>query len=415
VRLAGLQKRLAYRGLKMSKHSNISKGKVKPKSLDTLTVHTSDAPDYNAGAVIPPIYQTSTFNYPEEYSEAREQGVVHLYTRLGNPTLTLAAQGVAMLEGAERGRVFSSGMAAISTGLLSLLRGGDEIVALDELYGSSIALMRDYLPHWGVHVKWVPAGESSNIMEMVGERTKVLYMETPTNPTLRVHDIALWSKAAKSVGAILVVDNTFATPVNQNPISLGANLVAHSATKYLSGHSDLVAGVLVGSEKHFVDVDNIAACLGGVLDPMGAFLLSRGLKTLGVRMKRHNENGRAVSDDLDGHPKIDRIHYPGRYSREEEKIVGRQMQGRGGMVTIELKGGLKAAHKLMHRLKYFHSATSLGSVGSLVCLPLETSHHQLSPEERASRGIVDGMVRLSLGIEDPSDLISDLREALSGV
>jgi cystathionine beta-lyase/cystathionine gamma-synthase len=399
----------------MSKGSKGSKKQVKPKSLDTIAVHSSDAMDFNAGAVVAPIYQTSTFNYPDEYSEAREKGVVHLYTRLGNPTLSLAAKTVAEFEGAEKGRVFSSGMAAISTAMLALLKEGDEIVALDELYGSSIAILRDYLPHWGVNVKWVPAGQSNKIMDIVTDRTKLLHMETPTNPTLRVHDIALWSMAAKSVGAALMVDNTFATPINQKPIDLGADLVVHSATKYLGGHSDLVAGVLVGSEKLFEPVDNMAACLGGVLDPMGAFLLTRGMKTLGLRVRRHNENGKAVSEDLEGHPRLDRIHFPGRYSRDEERIAARQMKGRGGMLTLELKGGVKAAHKFMHKLDLFHSATSLGSVGSLVCLPLETSHHQLSPEERASRGIVDGMVRLSLGIEDPADLIADIRRALSSL
>jgi cystathionine gamma-synthase len=238
-------------------------------------------------------------------------------------------------------------------------------------------------------------------------------MESPTNPTLRVHDIGLWAKAAKSVGAMLMVDNTFATPINQKPLTLGATLVAHSATKYLSGHSDIVAGAIVGPEKHIVSIDCMSAILGGVLDPVAAFLLARGMKTLVLRVNRHNENGRAMAEELSRHHLVEQVYYPGSHSKEEDRLASFQMCGRGGMVTIVVKGGVKAAHKFMHGLKLFHQATSLGSVESLVCLPLETSHHQLSPEERARRGIVDGMVRLSLGIEDASDLIADVNSALS--
>lgn len=393
----------------------ISKDKEKALGMDTLAVHSGEAPDYNAGSVIPPIYQTSTFHFPEEFSEAAGKGEVYLYTRHGNPTLKLTAKTVAALEGAEGGRVFSSGMAALSAVFLTYLKPRDEVVALDALYGNTLALLHDLSTGWGVRVKWVSSAESPRVSDFVGPRTKLLVMESPTNPTLRVHDIGAWVRAAHGVDAHLLVDNTFATPVNQNPLRLGADLVMHSATKYLSGHSDVIAGALAGPESILTRVDHMALSLGGTLDPLAAFLLSRGMKTVGLRVRRHNENGAAVAREIPNHPRVEGVSYPGTHSDDEEVLARRQMRGRGGMVSIIVKGGAGGAHRFMQGLKLVHPASSLGGVESLASVPAETSHRQLSQRERERRGIPNGMVRLSLGIEDTADLLADLRAGLSSI
>ncbi len=386
------------------------------RGIDTWLVHGAEARDLNAGSVVPPIYQTTTFHYPGQYSEAAPpRGKVHLYTRLENPTTTQVARVVAGLEGAEAARVYASGMGALSAAIFSSLRQGDEVVALDELYGNTLTLLRDDLPRFGVRLHWVPGQDSSRVEEFVTPRTRLVVLESPTNPTLEVHDLRTWAKAAHSVGALFLVDNTFATPVNQTPLSWGADLVMHSATKYLAGHSDVMAGALAGSRPRMEGVRHLSETLGATLDPLGAFLLARGLKTLGLRMRRHNENGRAVAEDLEDHPKVLRVHYPGSRSATQEAICRRQMKGRGGMVSVVVRGGLNGAHRFMRGLGLVHRASSLGGVESLASLPVETSHRQLSPEDRRARGIDDGMVRISLGIEDPADLIADLRHALGSV
>ena len=390
-------------------------GRKPPRGIDTWLVHGAEAQDLNAGSVVPPIYQTTTFHYPGQYSEAKPRGKVHLYTRLENPTTTQVARVVAGLEGAEAARVYASGMAALSAAILSSLREGDEVVALDELYGNTLTLLGEDLPRFGIRVHWVPGGDSSRVEEFVTPRTRLLVLESPTNPTLEVHDLRTWAEAAHKVGALFLVDNTFATPVNQSPISWGADLVMHAATKYLAGHSDVMAGALAGSRRRLEGVRHLSETLGATLDPLGAFLLARGLKTLGLRMRRHNENGRAVSEDLRDHPQVLRVHYPGSRSAVQEAICRRQMKGRGGMVSLVVRGGLGGAHRFMRSLRLVHRASSLGGVESLASLPVETSHRQLSPEARRARGIDDGMVRISLGIEDPADLIADLRHALASV
>ncbi len=388
------------------------RGRRASHALDTLAVHSGDAPDLNAGAVVPPIYQTTTFRFPAEFSEAREKGEVHLYTRHRNPSQSRAAEAIATLEGAEAGRVFSSGMAALSSVFFSLLRAGDEVVALEDLYGNTFSLLRELSERWHLSVRWVRAEESASVDQIVTPKTRLLLLESPTNPTLRVHDLDRWARAAAAVGAPLVVDNTFATPVNQRPLAHGATLVMHSATKYLGGHSDVIAGALVGSSAMLEGMDTMFHSLGGSLDPFAAFLLSRGIKTVGLRVHRQNETGRAVAEELARHPRVGRVCYPGSASAEEERIAARQMSGRGGMVSIVLQGGAPAAHRFMHALTLVQPASSLGGVESLASVPAETSHRQLTPEERQRRGIDDGMVRLSFGIEDPADLLADLREAL---
>lgn len=386
-----------------------------PWKFDTVAVHGANQPDLNAGSIIPPVYQTATYHYPAAFSEARAPGKVHLYTRVDNPNHTQAAEVVRRLEGAEAGLVFASGMAALSAAILGHLRQGDEILALEDLYGNTGTLLRDELPRFGISVRWVPSSQSSEVEKFLSPRSKLLLVESPTNPTLRVHDLAHWAEAAHGGGALLLVDNTFASPVNQLPISLGADLVMHSATKSLGGHSDLVAGVLVGRSDLLTRLHPFAYTLGATLDPWAAFLLIRGIKTLPLRVQRQNANARAVIDEMRRHPKVEQVCYPGSASADEERLAARQMSGRTGMVSIVVQGGREGARRFMGALRLVHPASSLGGVESLASMPVDTSHRQFSVQELARRGIGEGMVRLSLGVEDAADLVSDLRQALEKV
>ncbi|HKV90607.1 MAG TPA: aminotransferase class V-fold PLP-dependent enzyme, partial [Thermoplasmata archaeon] len=264
----------------------------------TRAVHAAQRPDANAGAVVFPIYQTSTYRYPAEFSEARESGDVHLYTRLDNPTQEVAAESVRTLEGAESARVFGSGMGAISSTLLTLLSPGDEVVALEDLYGGTLDLLRELLPRYGVRVRWVSALAAGSPEEVVTRATRLVYLESPTNPLLRVHDIRRWADAAHSAGALAVLDNTIATPINQRPLELGIDLVLHSASKALGGHSDIIAGAVAGRAELLERIDRTHKVLGSALDPFAAFLLTRGMKTLAVRVARQNENGQRVAAAL---------------------------------------------------------------------------------------------------------------------
>ena len=381
----------------------------------TSLVHGARRPDLNAGAVVPPIYQTTTFHYPREFSDASDGLRPYLYTRNENPTLEVAAEIVRSLEGAEDARVFGSGMGAISAVLLSFLSAGDEVVALADLYGGTLGLLDTLLPRLGVTVRWVSDEESSSPDSVVSTATRVVLLESPTNPRLRLHDLRRWSEAADAAGALVVVDNTFATPINQRPLALGADLVVHSGSKYLGGHSDLMAGVVCGSATLMDKIETTRVELGSVLDPMAAFLLTRGLRTLAVRMARHNDNGRRMADVLAAHPQIRQVDYPGRSGGEQEEIAARQMTGRGGLVTVVVEGGRPGAHRLLRELRLVHVASSLGGVESLASLPVETSHRQLPAAELARRGIEAGTVRFSFGIEEPDDLVRDLNEGLAAL
>ncbi|HEV2316576.1 MAG TPA: aminotransferase class I/II-fold pyridoxal phosphate-dependent enzyme [Thermoplasmata archaeon] len=380
----------------------------------TRAVHAGRRPDLNAGAIAPPIVQTSTFHFPAENSESRDGGGVYLYTRHDNPTQEVAAEILRSLEGAESARVFGSGMGAITTTLLALLRSGDEVVALESLYGGTVGLLTDLLPRMGVNVRLVTDDEAADPERCVTESTKVVYVESPTNPTLRVHDLAAWARAADRVGAISVVDNTFATPVLQSPLAMGMDLVIHSGTKYLGGHSDLIAGAVAGPR---ILIDRIRAThivVGSVLDPFAAFLLARGMRTLPLRVQRQTETAARLVEELQRIPAVERVCYPGIGSEAEAAIVARQMRGRGGMLSFVVRGGLGAAREVLGRFRLIQAASSLGGVESLASLPRETSHALLSPEERQRRGIAEGMIRLSVGIEESEDLVRDLAQALHG-
>ncbi|HEV8049170.1 MAG TPA: aminotransferase class I/II-fold pyridoxal phosphate-dependent enzyme [Thermoplasmata archaeon] len=381
----------------------------------TRAVHAGARDDANAGAVVFPIYQTSNFHFPAAFSEARDPSGVHLYTRLDNPTQEVAGELLRSLEGAEAARVFGSGMGAISSTLLTFLRPGDEIVALEDLYGGTVDLLRELLPRFGVRVRLLSQAEAERPEDAIGKAARVVYFESPTNPLLRVHDIRRWAAAARAAGAISVFDNTFATPVGQSPLALGVDLVVHSASKYLGGHSDLIAGAVAGSAELVQRVDRTHAVLGSPLDPFAAFLLTRGMKTLPLRVARASANAARVVEALESHPAIARVHYPGRDQPDSEAVAAAQMRFRGGMVAIELRRGQSAVQRFLKRVRLVHVAASLGGVESLASVPRETSHRGLSDADALARGIVPGLVRLSLGIEEADDLVRDLSEALDGV
>ena len=381
----------------------------------TRLIHGARRAERNAGAVVPPIYQTSTFHFPAAFSEAAPPGEPHLYSRYANPTVSVAEELVRGLEGGEEARLFGSGMGAIAATLLAFVRPGDRIVALEALYGGTLDLLGGPIRDLGVGVDWVPAGSPGPAEGAVPAGTRIVLLESPTNPLLRVVDIAAWAEAADRAHALLVVDNTFATPVNQRPLDLGADLVVHSATKYLGGHSDLLAGAVVGPRPLLARVETMRRLVGAVLDPFAAFLLARGLRTLPLRVARQNATAAALAAALEGHPAVARLHFPGAASAAEEAIAARQMAGRGGLLGIELRRGAEAAAAFLGRLRLVHVAASLGGVESLASRPPETSHAHLAPEELARRGIAPGLVRFSVGIEETADLVRDVREALDGL
>ncbi|MCI4336361.1 MAG: aminotransferase class I/II-fold pyridoxal phosphate-dependent enzyme [Thermoplasmata archaeon] len=378
----------------------------------TRLQHAARMPDWNAGAVVPPIYQTSTYHFPSEFSEARERGEVHLYTRMTNPTVDVAAELTRDLEGGESALLFASGMGALSTTLLTLLRPGDGVVALESLYGGTTTLLGTLIAPWGIRVDSVGDLAAEAPEEQVPEGTRVVILESPTNPCLHVHDIARWAVAAHQHGAVLLVDNTFATPINQNPLAHGADLVVHSATKYLGGHSDLVAGAVVGKRDLVQRIEATHSVVGASLDPFAAFLLARGMRTLALRVAHQNASARALAEALRGHPRLHSVHYPGSASEAEEQIARRQMRGRGGVLSFAVRGGTDAARRVLRRLRLVHVAASLGGVESLASLPLETSHRHATPEQLARCGIDPGLIRLSVGVEGPDDLKRDVFEAL---
>ncbi len=343
---------------------------------------------------------------------AEGKSKAYIYTRYGNPTLSVVEEKIAALEGAEAAVVTASGMAAISSALLGVLKCGDELISTAQLYGGSYRLMRDLFPDMGIRVHHVET-DLAGMEELVTPRTKCLYVETPTNPTLRLVDLQRAATFAKKHNLVSIIDNTFATPVLQNPIALGYDMVVHSATKALAGHSDLIAGVAVGSKRWMERVRHMVIYLGGSMDPEVAFLLNRGIKTLGLRVKRQCENAMAVAKFLEKHPKVAAVHYPGLTSHPDHSLAKRQMRGFGSMLAFDLKGGLSAARRFCDRVKLFLLAASLGGVESLVILPIYSSHYRMSNEELRRVGVTPGTVRVSIGLEDPEDLIADLKQALA--
>jgi methionine-gamma-lyase len=381
----------------------------------TVAIHQGDERFHVGAPVGTTVARTANFTFEstEEMKRwAEGKSSAYIYTRYGNPTLTVAEEKLAALEGAEAAIVTASGMAAISSALLAVLKAGDEVISTRQTYGGTYRLMRDNFPRFGIVVRHVET-DLAGIQQLVNPRTKALYIETPTNPTLRLVDLQKAVAFAKEWGLISLIDNTFASPVLQKPIQLGFNIVLHSATKYLSGHSDLIAGAAAGSHAIINEVRHNIINLGGSMDPEAAYLLIRGMKTLGVRMERQCETAMKIAKYLAKHPKVAKVHYPGLASHPDHKLAKRQMKGFGAMLAFDLKGGLSAARRFCDRVRIFLLAASLGGAESLVVLPIYTSHYNMSEAELRAAGVGAGTVRVSVGLEDPADLIEDLRQALA--
>jgi methionine-gamma-lyase len=361
-----------------------------------------------------PIVQSSTFTF-ESVAEmkrwAQGRSKADIYTRYGNPTLRVAEEKLAALEEGEAGLVTASGMAAIATTLLTFAGAGDEIIATRYLYGGTYRLLRDWLPRWGIKVKFIET-DLGGFEQHATPRTKLFYTESPTNPTLGIVDLRRAVALAHRHGLLAVVDNTFATPVLQKPLTLGFDVVCHSATKYLGGHSDIIAGALAGRRALVDKVRQGIIHLGGSMDPLAGFLLIRGMKTVETRMQRQSATALQVARLLERHPKVARVHYPGLKSHSDHALARRQMSGYGAMMAFDHKDGLAGARRFCDRLRVFLLAASLGGTESLAVLPLYTSHYKMSAKELKAAGVSPGTVRLSIGVEDADDLIADLRQAL---
>ena len=381
----------------------------------TRSVHAGRARDPESGAIATPIHLSSTYFSRSthdlvEYLEGRHPA--NFYARYSNPTVEAAERKIADLEGGEQALCFGSGMAAISTLVLSQLEQGEEVVATRELYGGTFELLDRMLPRWGMTARFVPPGDLNALESAIGPKTRLLYTETPTNPKLSVVDLRGVAEIAKRRRIPCAVDNTFASPLNQRPIGFGFDFVVHSATKYLGGHCDLVGGVVIGSRDRMKEVWRHRKLLGGILDPHSAYLLERGIKTLALRMERHNANGMAVARHLAEHPHVKRVYYPGLPDHPGHEVAARQMSGFGGVLAFEVDGDKEAAIRVVEALQVAYLAPSLGGVETLVSQPCMTSHYFLAPEERAAQGISDSLVRVALGVEDTADLVRDLDRAL---
>tara|TARA_B100001939_G_scaffold348207_1_gene374042 strand:+ start:4304 stop:5497 length:1194 start_codon:yes stop_codon:yes gene_type:complete len=390
------------------------------KGFATRAIHLENADRDPYGSLTQPIYMTSTFEFDTaEQGGARfageEEG--YIYTRLGNPTLTHLEQKLAGLEGADACLMTASGMGAITSVFWTLMAPGEELIVDKTLYGCTFAYFRHGLSKFGVNVRHVDMTDPENLAREIGKNTKVVYFETPANPNMRLIDIARISEIAHAHGARVVVDNTYCTPYLQTPLSLGADVVVHSATKYLGGHGDLMAGAIMGDRETLDEIRLVGLkdMTGAVLSPMNAFLITRGLKTLELRMERHSETAEKIAALLADHPKVETVYYPGLKSFAGYDIACKQMRRPGGMIACELKGGMEAGLAFLNNLALCRIAVSLGDAETLVQHPASMTHSPYSPEERALYGITDGLVRLSAGLETAEDILEDISRALDRV
>ena len=391
-------------------------GRTRRDGFSTRSVHAGEETDPTSGSVVTPIYQTSTFAFPStkillEVMQRKRKG--NVYTRWWNPTNQAAENKIANLESAESALLFPAGMSAISSMILTFVQAGDHVVSMRDVYGATFEFMSEFLPKINVGVTFVDANKPQDIKSALRDNTKLVYLETPTNPTLKVVDIPAVRKMLARNDVKIAVDNTFATPYNQQPLKLGADIVVHSATKYFGGHADITAGAVVSDNRFISEFYETRKLLGGVLDPHAAWLLIRGLKTFELRMRRHNENGMAVAQFLAKHPKVKQVFYPGLPSHPQHGIAKKQMRGFGGMLSFIPRGDGNYASRIIDRLKMIKLAPSLGGVETLATQPWTLSHFYVPKSERIKAGIVDELVRLSIGIEDAEDIIADLKQALA--
>ncbi|WP_222982149.1 cystathionine gamma-synthase [Flagellimonas meishanensis] len=376
--------------------------------FNSKTIHGGQHPDKAYGAVMPPIYQTSTY---AQTTPGGHQG--YEYSRSGNPTRTALENALASIENGNYGLAFASGLSAMDA-VIKLLEPGDEVISTNDLYGGSYRLFRRVFEKYGIKFHFVGMQDINAVAEKINNKTKLLWLETPTNPMMNVVDLEAASQLAKKHNLLLAVDNTFATPYLQQPLDFGADIVMHSATKYLGGHSDVVVGALVVKDKELAEkLYFIQNASGAVCGPMDSFLTLRGIKTLHVRMQRHCENGEAIANYLAKHPKIEKVYWPGFKSHPNHEVARKQMKGFGGMISFIPKGSsFEDAVKIVEKLQVFTLAESLGGVESLAGHPASMTHASIPKEEREKSGVVDGLIRLSVGIEDVDDLIADLEQAI---
>jgi len=386
--------------------------------IETKIVHGGQHPDEETGAISPPIYQTSTFAFKDADHGARlfsgeEEG--YIYTRLSNPTIDLLARKIALLESTEAGLIFSSGLSAIFNLVVTVAKAGENIISDNTIYGGTFALFKNILPRLGIDVAFVDATNSNDLNSAIKKDTKLIFMETPANPTLKVIDIARCAKIAHENSMPLCVDNTFATPYLQRPIELGADMVVHSLTKYFSGHGDIIGGAVVGKHDFISKLWDNAKEIGGSNSPFNAWLVLRGLKTLAVRMDKHCSNAMEIAKFLSRHDKIEQVYYPGLPSDPGHELAKKQMSKFGGMLGFDVRGGKEAGKKIMNSVKLCTLAVSLGDVDTLIEHPASMTHSTYSEEELIECGIKPGYVRISVGIENVNDLMEDLDQALSKI
>jgi len=383
----------------------------KAHKFATLAIHGGQHPDPSTGAVMPPIYQTSTYA-----QTALDEHQEYEYSRTNNPTRNALEASLAAIEGGVDGIAFGSGLAAID-GIIKMLNPGDEVISTNDLYGGTYRLFTTIFAKYGIVFKFLPMSNLAELEHAVTPNTKMFWVETPTNPMLNIIDIVGVSNIAKKANALLVVDNTFATPYLQQPIKLGADIVMHSATKYLGGHSDVVLGAVVVNSQELADkMHFIQNASGAICGPMDSFLVLRGIKTLHVRMHYHCKNAEAVAHYLKSHPKVGNVYWPGFEDHPNHEIAKRQMSNYGGMVSFNLKSGTFAdASKVVSSLRVFTLAESLGGVESLAGHPASMTHASIPKADREKTGVVDSLIRLSVGIEDKEDLVEDLKQALSTI
>lgn len=365
-----------------------------------------------------PIVQSVSFGYrdvDEWISVALGEIPGHIYSRNTNPTVAVFEERIATLERAEAATAFATGMAAISGTLHTLLGPGDRVVSVKDTYGGTTKLFLEFLPRTGVEVDLIATDDHDAIEAAVAEDCDVLYLETPTNPTLKILDLERLAAAGHAVGAVVVVDNTFATPINQRPLELGADLVVHSATKFLGGHADALGGIVCGSQDLVDRIYHYREINGATIDPFAAYLLLRSVKTLHLRVERQNENALAIARHLEAHPAVEAVFYPGLESHLHHDIAARQMKGFGGVLSFSIRGGFDAVRAVLPRLELAHLAANLGAVETIVGPPATTSHVEMTADERAAMGIPESLVRYSAGVEDVEDLIADLDQALEVV
>ncbi len=387
--------------------------------LDSLTVHAGESLDPTFGAVAPPLFQTSTFAFasPEQGAarfKGEEEG--YIYTRIGNPTIDRLEEKVTALEGGAGALACSSGMGAIATLFFSLLSAGDHVVATSSLYGPSRTLLEKHFSRFGVRSTWVDTGDLDQVRQAIRPDTRLLYVETPANPTIRLTDIAACAEICRGENILLAVDNTFASPILQKPLDLGADISLHSVTKFINGHTDVVGGILVFKERETMDrVVKPWQMLGATMDPHQAWLVLRGAKTLKMRVEKAQANAMEVARMLEAHPEVEWVRYPGLESHPQHELARRQMKGPGALISFALKGGLEEGKQVLRRVKLCTLAVSLGGIETLIQHPASMTHAGMGAEARAQAGITDGLIRLSVGCEDAADLVADLRQALDSL